>query len=244
MTRQSKGARSYGVRDILNWKFEEQEFPDEWLKHFGNIPSRFLMYVDGDGGSGKTEYIMRTSQMLANHMGKVHLNNVEQGKHKQIKDSAIRNNFDETIPKGKFMYSSIKDFEKYNAKIERRNSGTIQIIDSISYFPLSVKQIQELIEKFKRKSFIFVGYKAHFAANRPIAHLCDIKVRVENFLAKPISRFGGNEILDIFPEKHEFGQYTPIPAAAVDTTDFENLDKEQPQLVETENGEPNAQQAD
>lgn len=231
MTKQSKGARSYGVRDILNWSFEEQSFPKEWLDHLGNIPERFLMYIDGDGGHGKTEYVMRLSQMLSNYMAKVHLNNVEQGKHLQIQQSAQRNNFEETIQKGKWMFSNIRDFDKYKEKIARRNSGSIQIIDSISYWPLNAKQVQELIETFRRKSFVFVAYKAHFSTMRPIAHLCDIKVRVENFYAKPISRFGGSNVLDIWPERHG-NLLNGLPQ--VDTKDFEELGKEAEASVQVE----------
>jgi hypothetical protein len=196
-------SRSYGVRDVMNWKFTEQDLPKAWLDHLGNIPERFLMYVDGDAGHGKTEYNMQLSLMLQQYMGKVHYNNVEQGKHVQIQQSATRNNFEEKIRAGKWMYSIISDFDEYVEKISKRNSGRIQIIDSISYWPLSEKQVQFLIEKFRHKSFVFVAYKAHFNRNKPIAHLCDIKVRVENFRAYPSGRFGGNEVFDIWPEKHK-----------------------------------------
>lgn len=226
-------SRSYGIRDVLNWEFEEQGFPKEWLEHLGNIPGRFHMYIDGDGGQGKTEYVIRLSKMLSNHMGKVFLNNVEQGKHKQIKDALIRNHFAEEVTVGKWMYSRMHDFDEYRKKISGRNSGRIQIIDSISYWPLNVKQIQDLLNTFKHKSFIFVGYKAHFAANKPIAHLCDIKVRVENFMAKPLSRYGGTKFFDIWPESRDplFRKETVV----IDTKDMEELDKEkQPPQVETQ----------
>ena len=195
-------SRSYGVRDVMNWKFTEQPLPQQWLNHLGDIPDRFLMYVDGDAGHGKTEYVMKMSLMLQQHMGKVHLNNVEQGKHVQIQQSAGRNQFNDPVRPGKWMYSIINDFDAYVQKISGRNSGRIQIIDSISYWPLTEKQVQFLIEKFRHKSFVFVAYKAHFNRNKPISHLCDIKVRVENFRAFPSSRFGGNEVYDIWPEKH------------------------------------------
>lgn len=222
MTKQSKGVRSYGIRDIQNWKFEEQDFPQEWLKHLGNVPNRFLMYVDGDPGNGKTEYIIQLSKMLAQFMGKVHVNNVEQGKHVQIKDSLLRNKFDTEVKRGKWMYSNIRDFEKYEEKLIKRGSGPIQIIDSISFWPLSVKQVQKLVDLHRRKSFIFVGYKAHFTTNKPIIHMCDIKVRVEKFFAQPVSRYGGNEMFDIWPAKH--GNLFSKPE--IDTKDFEDVEKE------------------
>lgn len=187
-----RSSRAWGVRDITNWKFDIQSLPKVWGDHLGDVPARFTMYVDGDGGHGKTEYIIQLSKMLAMHMGKVKLNNVEQGKHSQIKKSFQRNNLEE-IKLGKWMYESVHSFDAYVKKLKRPNSGRIQIIDSISYWPLTTAQVQELIESFPNKSFVFVAYKAHFNQNRPIAHLCDIKVRVENFQATPSSRFGGNK---------------------------------------------------
>lgn len=223
-------SRSYGIRDVLSWNFEEQGFPKEWLEHLGNIPGRFHMYIDGDGGHGKTEYVIRLSKMLSNYMGKVFLNNVEQGKHVQIKTALLRNNFAEEVKVGKWMYANMRDFEEYKKKIGGRNSGRIQIIDSISYWPLSVKQVQDLMETYKHKSFILVGYKAHFNINKPIAHLCDIKIRVENFMAKPVSRYGGIKMMDIWPESRD-----PLfrrEAVKIDTTDMENLDKKEQAIPE------------
>lgn len=195
-----KYSRSWGIKDIANWKFDMQSLPHRWIEHLGDVPGRFLMYVDGDGGHGKTEYIIQLSKMLAQHMGKVNVNNVEQGKHTQIQASFQRNKLDEIKP-GKWMYNSIHDFNAYKKKVKTRNSGRIQIIDSISYWPLTTAEVQELIELFPYKSFVFVAYKAHYNQNRPIAHLCDIKVRVENFIAAPVSRFGGMQKLVIWDRK-------------------------------------------
>jgi hypothetical protein len=190
----TKKSRSYSVSDIMNWKFEQHSFPGHWAAHLGEVPQRFLIYVDGDAGHGKTEYIFQMAKMLTTHFGKVRLNNVEQGKHLQVQQSIARNDYTATVPKGKFMLVCEKDFEKYKAMLRRPNSGRVQIIDSISYFPLSTEQVQELISGFPHKSFVFVAYQAHYNTYKPVRHLCDIKVRVENFVARvQASRFGGTE---------------------------------------------------
>ena len=197
-----KKSRSYSINDMYAWKFANQEMPLKWAEHLGNIDSRFLMYVDGKPGNGKTEYIMQGAKMFCNHMGKTRINNVEQGKHTQIKSSVIRNDFKNGIPVGKFQYDNIRDYEAFKAKLKRPNSGKVIIIDSISYWPLTVSQIQELIDTFKAKSFVFVGYEAQFTKNQSIIHLCDIKVRISNFVATVIgSRFGGAAHYYIWPER-------------------------------------------
>lgn len=200
----AKVARSWGVKDMAKWKFESNVFPEPWGSHLGKIPERFLMYVDGEGSMGKSEYQMQLSKMLANHFGKVRYNNVEQGKHIQIFQSHQRNDFDNTIPNGKFIYQDINDFDVLVEQIARPQSGRVVIIDSISYFPLSVAQVQFLKKRFKNKSFVFVAYAYHYTQYKPVRHLCDIKVRVEDFIAKIVggNRFGGTEDFAIWPERY------------------------------------------
>lgn len=207
-----KKVRSYSVNDILNWKFEKSQMPEAWEKHLGNIDSRFIIYVDGEPGNGKTEYIMQMVKMLTNSIGKTRLNNVEQGKHTQIKASVLRNDLKNSVPVGKFQYDMVRDYEAFKAKIKRPNSGKVIIIDSISYWPLSLAQIQELIDTFKTKSFVFVAYKSAFTRNQPIMHNCDIKVRIEKFVAESSGRFGGNDKYYIWPEKYPPVQKLPAQA--------------------------------
>lgn len=210
----AKVAISWGAKDIANWKFEEHQLPPPWDKHFGVLPQRFTIYVDGDPGNGKTEYQIQCAKMLAAHFGKVRINNVEQGKHIQIRDSIRRNNLNE-LKAGKFSYCSINNFEKYKEQLKRPNSGRIQIIDSISFFPLNAKHIQELFDTFKKKSFILVAYKGDYNKNYDIRHLCDLKIRVQNFVATDNgnNRFGGTEDYIIWPErvnKKKNGQLTLV----------------------------------
>jgi hypothetical protein len=201
--KKKKAGRSYSVNDIYKWSFKANSMPQQWVDHIGFIDSRFTMYIDGEPGNGKTEYVIQLAKMLCNHIGRTRLNNVEQGKHSQIKTSVIRNEFQTTIKPGLFQYDTIRSFNDFKAKISKTNSGRNIIIDSISYWPLNVEQIQDLIDTFKTKNLIFVGYKAHFAKNQAIIHNCDIKVRVENFFATMTGgRFGGTKPYSIWPDRH------------------------------------------
>lgn len=185
------GEKGHGVSSIMSWKFVDQPLPQEWLDHLGAVPQNFSIYVDGDGGQGKTEYLMMLAKVLCIWLNaKVFLNNCEQKKHKGIQISAIRNKFEE-IPGGKFIYRGIQDFEKLKAQLRKPNSGRFVIIDSISFFPLNAKQVQELMNEFPKKNFILVAYFADAGKNKSIMHLCDIKVRLVDFVAKcRASRFG------------------------------------------------------
>jgi hypothetical protein len=195
---------NYGVHDIGRWEFTDIDLPAEWEKHLGEIPHPFRMYVSGDPGHGKTEYLMKLSIVMANYYGKVHLNNVEQGKHKGIKQSWVRNNFAEVVPAGKWMYAKkLNVYDDYVAYLSRRNSCKLAMIDSISYWNLTYDQVKELFERFPLKSFIIVGYGAHWNAHKPIRHLCDVKVKVADFMATMSGRFGGFEPYVIYQKGYE-----------------------------------------
>lgn len=173
--------RSDGVNDVLSWNFKYWDMPEKWRAHLGNLPSQFNMYIDGDGGHGKTEYIIQLSKMMAMYFGKVHLFNFEQGKHNQIKKSVIRNGFEEVKP-GKWMYARyVHTLEALRSKLNKRNSGRVIILDSISFLELSYAEVKDLINEFPHKNFICIAYKADYSKYKRIRHLFDIKTRVENF---------------------------------------------------------------
>lgn len=195
--------RSDGVRDVMNWNFKYWDMPQEWRDHLGDLPEQFNMYIDGDGGHGKTEFLMQLSKMMALHFGKTHLFNFEQGKHNQIKISANRNNFEELLSTGKWMYArDVANLDQLYAKLEKRNSGRVIILDSISFLELTYAQVRDLINAFPRKNFICVAYAADFSKYKSIRHLFDIKTRVENFKAKVQSnRHGGTKDWVIWDKK-------------------------------------------
>ncbi|MAX23405.1 MAG: hypothetical protein CMJ19_02780 [Phycisphaeraceae bacterium] len=193
---------NYGVGDIARWKFDKPELPKEWADHIGNPGKSFRMYIDGDPGHGKTEYMMMLSKMTAEYFGKTHVNSVEMGKHEGILESYERNRFEEEVKPGTWMYNNIRDFDEYKDKM-RRDRPRVMALDSISYWPLNVKQVQEIHELHPTRGLIFIAYLDHFKSNKPIVHLCDIKIRVKDFIAYPRSRYGGNKPFVISEHMHQ-----------------------------------------
>lgn len=197
-----KKSRSYSINDVINWKFEDAEIPRTWIDHLGVLPSRFTIYVDGEAGDGKSEYAIQFQKMAAQYIGKCRNINVELAKHRQVRDSFIRNNMKAVEPNRNVQYEVITEYEALKARLKKPNSGKVIIIDSISFFPLNEKQIQDLFETFKNKSFMLLAYRAHFSKNKAIRHLCDIKVNLKDFVARiESSRFGGTEDYYVWPDK-------------------------------------------
>jgi ABC-type oligopeptide transport system ATPase subunit len=201
----SKQKRNYGVKDMLEWKFEDiNQIPQEWIDHLGNISQGFRMIIHGKSGHGKTEYVLQLCKMFAMYYGKVNLNNVEQGRSKTIKEAAIRNNLQE-IPAGKFSFCdpTQRVFDTWFKRLSGKNQGRFIVLDSLDYMKLTLEQFKLMHEKFKHKNIIIVAWDDPMDANaKKIRYMCDIKVKVHNFKAKIVSRFGGNKTWNIWKDHH------------------------------------------
>lgn len=200
-------ARNYSAKDVYNWKFERLEMPEKWQDHLGNITAGFRMMIQGSPGNGKTEYLLQLTKMLANHFGKVHYNNVEQGRSATLQDAVIRNGMQEV--KGKWMMAppECRTFDRWMKRLERPNSGRIIALDSVDYMKLTFDQFKALHERFKHKSIIIVCWDDPMSPDsRKMKYMCDMKVKVKDFKANIVSRFGGNKTLTIWNQKPHSGQ--------------------------------------
>lgn len=196
--------RNYGVNDIEAWKFNDITLPKEWRDHLGDISEGFRMLIHGKSGHGKTEYVMRLAKVLAMHYGKVNHNNVEQGRSKTFQSAFIRNEMKNITP-GKWTLAdkSQRTFEEWFKRLSGRNTGRVIILDSHDYMRLTFDQFKLLHEKFKHKSIIIVAWDDPFDPQaKKIKYLCDIKVKVHNFRAKIVSRYGGNKPYVIWKNPH------------------------------------------
>lgn len=199
--------RNYSARDAYSWKFDRPEIPQEWRAHLGDLVANFRMLIQGSPGHGKTEYLLKLTKMLAQCLGKVNYNNVEQGRSASLQDAIIRNGMEEV--KGKWMMApeECRVFDKWFARLEKRNSGRVIALDSVDYLEMTFDQMKRLHERFKHKAIIVVAWDDPMEARvKRMKYLFDIKVKVRDFEAKISSRFGGNEPYVIWDRKDKVRQ--------------------------------------
>lgn len=196
-------AKNYGVRDIDNWTFDSIDLPEEWKGHLGDLCEGFRMLVKGDPKNGKTEYMMKFVKVLAANHGKVNYNSVEQGKSPSFK-MAVQRNLLQELPGGKFVLCdrSQKDFELWFKRLESANSGRTIVLDSADYMKLTFAQYKRLIERFPHKNIIIVCWMVN-PIIKELAHTMDVIVDVKDFVAKPLSRLGGNKNFVVWEKKHQ-----------------------------------------
>lgn len=210
--------KAIGITDFLNKTFDVYQIDAEWLDSFGLIEKNFKMSVTGESGGGKTELVIKMVKMIAENFGtKAEYFSFEQGISATLQRAIERNTMQDV--KGKVMFLSGGTFDELFARLKRKASGRIVVIDSQDYSELSTKQYKLLVKSFPKKSFIVIswskGDKPKNQAAKDIEYMSCIKVYVKDGKAYPRSRFGGNKTFTIFEKKSN---------ASVQKTLFENGD--------------------
>ncbi|WP_268848576.1 hypothetical protein [Flavobacterium aestivum] len=196
--------KAIGITQFLEKSFDTYDIEGEWLDSFGLIEKNFKMSVTGDSGHGKTEFVVKfVKEICLKFKVKADYFSYEQGHSKSLQTAIQRNNMEEV--KGKVMFMTGGTFDELLARLKRRASARIVIIDSQDYSELSTKQYKLLVKSFPKKSFIIVSWakneKPKNQAARDIEYMSCIKVYVNSFKAHPRSRFGGNKPFVIWDKK-------------------------------------------
>ena len=199
-----KKPKVIGLKQLLSKTYDFLGgLSDSITRSFGKLVINFIMIVWAPSGSGKSNFLYQflkemmkygnvlyisleegtesTAQMLADR----HMNENEHGGKIQFADHEMT--YDETI--------------KY---LKRKKSQRFVVIDSLQYWDINYTKYKALKAMFPNKSFIFVS---HASGRNPDGKTADkirydagIKVRIEGYVAFPISRYGGNKPYVIWEE--------------------------------------------
>lgn len=190
-------AKAIGIKQLLQKKYRlvpglSQEMKDS----IGEIEDAFTMIVWGRSGQGKTNFVIKLVKELSTLLGPCLYNSLEEGHGKTIQDLAIRHNLG-SEGSGKIIFLDNEHYDDLFARLKRKKSAKIIVIDSIQYLNMDYQQYKKLKETFKRKIFIFVshsnGREPRGATATSIRYDVNIKVFVEGFIADITSRYGGNK---------------------------------------------------
>lgn len=200
-------SRAIGISEFLSRSFITFDFEGEWKATFGEPERNMKCIIWGNPGHGKTEFCIKLAKYMAG-FSKVYYNSFEQGICKTLQDALVRNNMMEVS--GKVIFGDQETFEEMSERLAQKNAPQVVIIDSRDYLNLTTNQFKHLIDEHPRKSFIIVcwesGGKPRGEYAKQIAYMCDVKIQVQNFIAHPRSRFGGNQKFVIWNRKPAAGE--------------------------------------
>lgn len=199
--------RAIGINDFLSRKFETYDFTGAWKDTFGLPERNMKVIIWGDPGNGKTEFCIQLAKYMAKFT-KVYYNSFEQGICKTLQDALLRNDMMQV--NGRVVFGDQETFEEMLDRLGTRNAPQVCIIDSRDYINLTTAQFKRLIDAHPRKCFVVVcwasGSKPRGEFAKQIAYMCDVKIQVQNFVAHPRSRFGGNKKFTIWNRAAKSGE--------------------------------------
>lgn len=187
--------KALGINDFLDKEFKTYPFAGPWLASLGTPEQNFRVLISGPKKNGKTDLTVKLCKYVS-QWGKVYYNSFEEGISKTLQDAFKRNNMKEVA--GQVMLLHKYTFEQLMKKLAAKGSPRFVVIDSRDYMKLTSTQYATLVDTFPRKSFFIICWcerngepKGNHA--QEISYMVDIIIQVKNFVAYPVSRFGGNE---------------------------------------------------
>lgn len=183
-------------------KFDLMDFEGQWLESIGKPERNFKAVVYGASGNGKTDFCVKFSKYLS-AFGKVLYLSHEEGISSTIQEAFERNKMMDV--KGDVILADKGTVEQLAEYLAKKNSPKFVFIDSLDYMRLTTDQYKYITSRFPKKSFVIVAWargekpKSQYA--KDIEYMCDIKIRVSNYVANIKSRYGGNKPFVIWPER-------------------------------------------
>ncbi|PZP38398.1 MAG: hypothetical protein DI598_20875 [Pseudopedobacter saltans] len=196
-------ARALNANEFLSKKFETLKFTDRWKDSFGEPERNFSMIIYGRPKNGKTEFAIQFAKYLTK-FSKVLYNSFEQGFSKSLQDAFRRQKMQEVS--SNILVIHKESFEALVARLKKKKSPNVIVIDSLQYIKLTGDQWKYLRSTFTRKIFILIahaeGDQPKGSAAKEIEYDIDIMCLVKGYQAFPGSRFGGNETFMIWETGH------------------------------------------
>lgn len=189
-------AKVIGVQQLLKKKYKLVEgMSPQMTDAVGELEDTFTAIIYGKSGNGKTSFTIQFIKELSKALGPAIYNSLEEGHGKTIQDLAIRYNLMEHGNLIRFVDN--EPFEEFYARMRKKKSPKIAVIDSVQYMQLTFEQYKQLKEGCKKKIFLFIS---HAQGSRPkgveaqnIEFDVNIKIRVDKFIAFVSSRYGGTK---------------------------------------------------
>ena len=181
------------VTDMLRMKKETYPFEGEWAETFGEPERCGVWFIWGRSGSGKTSFTMKLCKELA-RFGKVVYNSLEEGFSLTMKNALVKAGMQDVARRFVLISESM---EELDARLKKRKSPGIVVIDSFQYTQMSFKDYQEFKNRHRDKLIIFIsqadGNKPSGRTAVSVMYDAALKIWVEGYRAISKGRYFGSK---------------------------------------------------
>lgn len=197
--------RALSLRNIFDYQPKTVTFTGRWHDSIGDPELSGSWIIFGHSGQGKTSFTTQLVKYLMSFKGvRIAYAGLEEG---------LSATFQQALRRAGILAENHRRFilwprytmDEFEAAVDQKRSANIIVIDSVQYLGITYEQYQELVKKHPHKLFIWIshasGKNPKGAVADSIRYNCDVKIRVDSFMAYVISRYNGGRPFDIWPEK-------------------------------------------
>ncbi len=199
--------RALTIQNLIDYRPKTMGFTGDWLEKMGDPEPFGSWIIYGGSGQGKTRFTLQLTKYLMSFNGvRVAYDGLEEGVSETYRRALIDTGL-QTERHGHFEFWDRYDYEKMMAALQKKRSANVIVIDSLQYMNLSYDEYKELVERYPKKLFIWISHESGSKPDGQVAKKVlfnsNIKIRVRNYYASIVSRYGGKHTFDIWPESHE-----------------------------------------
>ena len=184
--------RALTAKEVLTKKFKTFPFTGKWQDAFGEPERVGTWIVWGNSGNGKSSFVMQMCKELSK-FGRVAYNSLEEGASRTMQMSLARHGM---VDAGhRFSLLNAESMEDLDARLDKRNSYDIVVIDSFQYTMMTYRDYIGFKTRHKDKLIIFIS---HASGRMPmgksavsVMYDASLKIWVEGFKAFSKGRFFG-----------------------------------------------------
>lgn len=185
--------RAYSPKEVLAKTYKTLPWGPKWSVPFGEVPVNETWFISGASASGKSSFVMQLAKELCNY-GTVLYLSYEEGVSMSFQERLKREKMNEV--QGRFRTVVGDTYDDLVERLRRPKSAKFVIIDSFQDSKLTYEEVEALITRFHRKSFIFISqeYKGQ-PTGKPagrVKYKAGIKIRVSCYKAYCQGRFTAN----------------------------------------------------
>lgn len=186
--------RALSVSDVLSMKRDTYSFGGAWAEAFGSPERNGVWFVWGQSGNGKTSFVLQLCKELC-RFGRVAYDSLEEGLSLTMKNAFIKMGMSEVARR--FVLLDCESMEQLDARLGKRKSPDIVVIDSFQYTGMSFKDYQAFKERHRNKLLIFIsqaeGTKPLGRTAVSVMYDASLKIWVEGYRATSKGRYFGSK---------------------------------------------------
>ena len=146
--------RALSVSDVLRLKRETYAFEGAWAEAFGQPEQNGVWFVWGGSGYGKTSFVLQLCKELS-RFGRVAYDSLEEGASLTMQNAFVKMGMQDVARR--FVLLDREGMELLDARLGKRKSPDIVVIDSFQYTGMTFRDYQAFKERHADKLLIFIS---------------------------------------------------------------------------------------